>query len=197
MLHSSDLKMSSINWSEDELLSWKDRIVLLLVLTVPYLFAIACKSCLAIVWLEWDIRLIGQSEVQISLHWTSIYGVQSNREFTDKALLPVFESCGIRGGIASLMPSTRLDAPAEVRRAVRHMETRVQRCINLQGGHVDGRAGLQWVLSYNMICSTKPNGTFQSQQSPNDPFQGHQKRKEKRKTLSHALYYETHDPNVR
>ena len=75
----------------------------------------------------------------------------------------------------------------EVRRAVRQMETRAQRCVNLQGGRVDGRAGLQWVLSYNMICLTKPNGSFQSQQSPNDPFQGHQKTKEKRKTLSHAL----------
>ena len=75
----------------------------------------------------------------------------------------------------------------EVRRAVQHMETRAQRCVNLQGGHVNGRAGLQWVLSYNMICSTKPNCTFQSQQSPNGPFQGHQKTKEKRKSLSHAL----------
>ena len=80
---------------------------MVILLTVPYLFAITCNSCLAIVWLEWDIRLIGQPEVQISLHWTSIYGVQSSREFTDKALLPVFDSCGI----ASLMPSTRSDAP--------------------------------------------------------------------------------------
>ena len=109
-------------------------------LSVPYLFAIACKSCLAIVWLEWDIRLIGQPEVQISLHWTSIYGVQSSREFTDKALLPVFDSCGI----ASLMPSTGSDGPERsIRRAVRHMETSAQRCVNLQGGHVDGRPGLQ------------------------------------------------------
>ena len=75
--------------------------------TVPYLLAIACKSCLAIVWFEWDIKLIGQPEVQISLHWTSIYGVQSSREFTDKVLLPLFDSCGI----VSLMPSTKSDAP--------------------------------------------------------------------------------------
>ena len=67
----------------------------------------------------------------------------------------------------------------EVRRAGRHMETRAQRCVNLQGGHVDGRAGLQWVLSYNMICSTKPNGTFQSQQSPNSPFRATKKQKRK------------------
>ena len=79
----------------------------MLLLTVPYLFAITCKSGLAIVWSEWDIRLVGHPEVQISLHWTSIYGVQSSREFTDKALLPVFDSCGI----ASLMPSARSDAP--------------------------------------------------------------------------------------
>ena len=65
------------------------------------------KSCLAIVWLECDIRLIGQPEVKISLHWTSIYGVQLSRELTDKALLPVFDSCGI----ASLMHSVRSDAP--------------------------------------------------------------------------------------
>ena len=31
----------------------------------------------------------------------------------------------------------------EVKRAVRHGETRAQRCVNLQRGHVDGRAGLQ------------------------------------------------------
>ena len=80
---------------------------MVLLLTVPYLFAITCKSCLAIVWLEWDIRLIGQPEVQIYLHWTSIYGVRSGRELTDKALLLVFDSCGI----ASLMPSTTSDAP--------------------------------------------------------------------------------------
>ena len=52
--------------------------------------------------------LLRLKQYHISVHWTSIYGVQSSREFTDKALLPVFDSCGI----ASLMPSTRSDAPA-------------------------------------------------------------------------------------
>ena len=96
---------TTAEWGFSQSMVYICRMVLLL--TVPYLSAIACKSCLAIVWLEYDIRLIGQPEVQISLHWTSICGVQSRREFTDKALLQVFDNCGI----ASLMPSTRSDAP--------------------------------------------------------------------------------------
>ena len=77
----------------------------------------------------------------------------------------------------------KIRSTREVRRAVRHMETRAQRCVNLQGGHVDGRTGLQWVLFYNMICSTKPNSTFQSQQSPNGPFQGHKKKMRQKKDI--------------
>ena len=85
----------------------------------------------------------------------------------------------------------------EVKRAVRHIKTRAQRCVNLQGGHVDGRAWLQWVLSYNMICSTKPNGTFQSQQSPNGPFQAIKNNFGKERHCHMPSLNETRDPNVR
>ena len=82
----------------------------------------------------------------------------------------------------------------EVRRAVRHMETRAQGCANLQEGQVDGRAGLQWVLSY-MICTTKPNcsfqGSFQSQQNPMAFFTTTFKRKEKHCHM--PSLNETHD----
>ena len=51
----------------------------------------------------------------------------------------------------------------------------------LQRGHVDGTAGLQWVLSYNMICSTKnQNNTFQSHHAQTALFRATKNKREKK-----------------
>ena len=157
---------------------------MVLLLTVPNLFAIARKSFLAIVWLEGTSDWLASQNSRSHLSSLDFYlwGTVKQRVYRQG---PPASLQQLRNRITDAFNEIR--HTREVRRAVRHTETRAQRCINIQGGHVDGRVGLQWALSYNMICSTKTNGAFQNQQRPNGPFQGHQKTKEERKTLAHAL----------
>ena len=79
--------------------------------SVVYAGGCSCSPCLTcsqsparVVWQScgWNgtSDWLASQKSRSNLHWTSIYGVQSSREFTDKAILPIFDSCGI----ASLMP---------------------------------------------------------------------------------------------
>ena len=69
-----------------------------------------------------------------------------------------------------------------VRRAVRHMTTRVQRCVNLQGGHVDGRwISVSFILQHDMFNKTKRQ--FSEQTKPKRPFSGPPNNKREKKDI--------------
>ena len=128
---------------------------MVLLLTVPYLFLRELTSgFLANVW---RTALIFRNRLQ-KLFGSCVVGMGHQIDWPARStdLSPDFYLWGTvkqrvyrRGPPASLrqLRNSITDAfneiRREVRRAVRHMETRAQRCVNLQGGHVDGRAGHQ------------------------------------------------------